>query len=467
MLSLILGGLLLTLVPGLLLKYFLDKTESEYRIDNLELGIASAGLAFIVVPLVAWGGTKIAIDNVVTYRENWGGYETQVHHLVTTCERDGSCTHDYQCDPYQVPYECGHTEGTGKDAHYVSQTCYRTEYHSCPYTTEEWTFTVDSTVGTFTIASHNLPTNPDAHRWRWSESVPGYLPSGVPAFWTAVKQRLESGNPGPVTLRHEYRNYILASQRSILKRFSDSIDRYKSDGLMPDLSQNRIHDFYYADRVYLMGVQPAGYWQAAINRFDAALGNTLQGDLHLVIVDANRVTEPDNYIGAVIAYWQSPQFDKDAFSKNGILVVLGTTDGQTAAWARAVTGMPMGNEALMIDIQNGLKGVKLDPDSVLGHPTVNLQTRAWTHTQGALEGILWGEHTFQRIHMESHDKDGAGFAYLLREIEPTGWQRFWILVVTFLFGAVAWGICIWHGVPRFRSYRSSGPRWPPRRPRYF
>jgi len=462
MFSLIVEGAITVAVIGVVAKYILDWKKSEYRIDNTELAIALGTLLLVVVPLTAWVGTKIAINNQVSFKENWGGFETRADRKTTTCQRDGSCSHCYDCDPYtvRVAYECGGYTGSGKKRRYVSKTCHRNEtrYHSCPYTTEEWTFTIDTTLDPYTIASHNLPTDPDEHRWRSGHRVPDSIPSGTPAFWQAARDRLDRGDPGPVTKRVEYDNYILASQSTILKRFSDSIARYKAASLLPPLNHN-IHDFYWEDRAYFVGVSPPGSWQPAVNQLDAALGATLQGDLQLVIVDANQVTDPDNYQGALMAYWESPEFEKDALSKNGIVVVLGTVDGQTVKWARAFTGMPVGNEALIVDIQNTLPGTKLDPQSILGHPKAavsgNGVTVSHPEPQGALERVLWGEHQFARVHMKSRGKGSVGYEYLLRELEPTGWQRFWILFVTVLFACIAWGICIAHGAPAYRSWRSS------------
>jgi hypothetical protein len=54
------------------------------------------------------------------------------------------------------------------------------------------------------------------------------------------------------------------------------------------------------------------------------------------------------------------------------------------------------------------------------------------------------------------DKGASGYAYLLREIVPTGWQRFWMLFSAFVAGCVTWGICIAHGTPMARAFFSSG-----------
>lgn len=466
MIGLIIEGAVLVMVIGLIAKLYLDRTQSVYRIDNQELAIASAVLLLVVVPVTAWVGTKIAVSSQVTYNENWGGFELHARWQRIPCHRDGNMKHSYKGDPYQYVWYTDETEevGTGKNRHTVHKRVRHeeTRYHDIPYTSEEWTFTIDTTLGEYVIADRNLPDNPDNYRYRvlvpvYSSEFPA-SEIGTPGFWVAARDRLSRGDPGPVTARREYANYILASQNTILRRFNDSIGKYQTMGMLPAINRG-IYNFYFADRVYFVGLQVPGDWQSAINRFDGALGTTLQGDLHLVIVDANKVTDPDNYAGALFAYWQSAAFGKDALSKNGIVVILGTKDGETVAWARASTGMPEGNEALLVDIQNNLKGAKLDPGSILGHPQATVvgdSVRiAHLDPQGALEKELWGAHRFTRVHMGKPGQPGnVGYSYLLREIEPTGWQRFWILFVTCLFSCVAWGICIVHGAPRYRSYRS-------------
>jgi hypothetical protein len=458
MFMLIIEGAALVVVLGLIAKYWLDHTQSVYRVTHTELGIAAAVLLLLVVPLTAWVGTKLAINSQVSYNENWGGYETGTEWQKTTCYRDGPCKWSYKGDPYQYVWytdeeECSGS-GDNRKCHTVKVRHEETRYHDIPYTSEEWTFVVHTTLGDYVIADRNLPENPNAYRYRAWVSVPGDIPHGIPPFWTGAKQRVDAGVPGPVTARRSYDNYVLASQHTILKRFSGDIDSYAKAGLLPQLSRNPIYNFYYADRVYFVGVKPAGDWQAAINRFDAALGSTLQGDLHLVIVDANKIQDPDNYSSALLAYWLSPKFGKDALSKNGIVVVVGSKDGKSIEWARAGTGMPEGNDEMLLEIKNNLKGVSLDVPSLLGPPSID-GSRHWNYSQSALAKVIWGNHPFTRVHMGSaKDKSSTGYAYLLREIEPTGWQQFWILFVTGIFGCIAWGICIVHGAPGYRSFRS-------------
>ena len=448
------AGIFVVLVSGVAVKYFFQWRRSVYEIDNKEFLYAALALCFAAVPLVTFVGYKVAINNQVTFHENWNGWETRAEKYVTICTRDGSCRHCYDCDPYYVDqsYDCSYTDSKGKR---VSKTCTRKvkKYHSCPYTTEEWTFVVKTTLDDYTIADHNLPTNPENWRWRPFHSVPDYIPSGVPQRWQEVKNRLDAGKPDPVVQRHDYDNYILASHTTIMKTYSESVAKYKAANLFPAFN-SQVYNLYYMNRVYFVGIQPAGNWQDAMMHFNGALGMSLQGDLHLVVVDANKVTDPDNYHQALIAYWLSADFGKDALSKNGIVVVLGSKDGKTVEWARASTGMPLGNENLMVQIASDMKGVSLTPEDVLGYPTATVtgeRSVNLTLTQSALEKLIWGPNKFQRVHMKSQGKGSAGFEYLLKELEPTGSQKIWILVSAFLVGCIAWGICLIAGVPRYRS----------------
>lgn len=440
---------------GYAAKVYGEKTKAEWEIDNREFLIASLAMCLVVIPLTLWAGRHMAINSQVTFYENWNGWETRAVWLKTTCVRDGSCRHTYDCDPYTVTeyYDCSYTDSNGKR---VSKTCDRqvTKYHSCPYASEEWYFGVKTTLGDHTIAGANVPTDPQKHRYRYYVAVPSYLQSGVPDRWTAVKNRLDAGNPGPVTERRSYENYILASQRSIIKRFNDSVDGYLKANLLPKLNSS-VYDFYYLNRVYTVGVTLSADWQPAINRFNAAFGSTLQGDLHVVIVDAGQISNPDNYTGALMAYWQGPTFEKDALSKNAMVIVLGTKDGKTVDWARASTGMPIGNEHLVMQLQNELKGVALEPTTLLGYPTAKVlddRKVAVTTSDGVLEKIVWGANRFTRVHMKPRDGQG-GFTYLLNEIEPTTGQMIGILFVVLFLGCIAWGICIFYGPVRSRFGR--------------
>ncbi len=459
MIGLILLGSLIVLAIGGITNLVLHWKSHDLRITTEEFVIASLVLLLIVIPLTTWIGFKVAFSNNVTYNEFRGGYEVQAVWEKIPRSRDDGRGHTWDCDPYEVYVpEQGHTDDKG-NYHVDVPAHYETHYHDCPFVTQEWTFYIRTTLGDVYIAQNNLPTNPEDYRYVSPEGhtrrAPDYLPRGIPMFWQRAKDRLDRNEPGPVTVRAQYPNYILASQHTILKKYSADIARYKQAGLFPKVN-SQIHDIYYADRVYLVGVNPPGDWQMYANAFDAALGMELQGDLHLVIVDANKVSDPENYSQALFAYWQSPEFGKDAISKNSLMVVLGTRDGKTVEWARAATGMPEGNERLIIDIHDQMPGTPLDAASVLGPPRGELYADGGktyvrvVHSQGKLDQIVFGPDKFQRVHMKD-------YSYLIHEIQPTTGQEIWILVVISLFGCIAWGICIAIGAPAYRSYSGRYP----------
>lgn len=451
MFFLILLGAVITFVLGLAAKIVLGKKNSEYQITNKEFGISLGVMLVLVIPLTAWIGIKVAIHNQVTFNENWNGWETSVELVKESCYEDGPMRHYWiETRKEWVDEEYEDEKGNKKTKKVQKDVDYK-----IPYTTEEWTFVVHTTVGDVEIANRFLPENPNNYRYRWLKPVPSYpSTTGYPDFWRQVRERVNSNNPGPVSLRRTYDNYILASEKTILQRYNDSIDRYKKDNLFPAIN-GRIDGYYFADHVYFVGVRPPGNWSAAVQRFNAALGETLQGDLHLVIVSTDKVIDKDNYGGALTAYWQSEkEFGKDALSKNGIVIILGTADGgKTVSWAMAYTGMPMGNEKMLLELHNSLPGTPLDPQSLLGNPTATLVGGGGVRvnsTQGAIERILWGPNRFERVHM-TDKHGGVGYEYLLRELEPTTGQQVFILVVVTLLAGIAWGFCIYAGPDVYRE----------------
>ncbi|MBK7840145.1 MAG: hypothetical protein IPJ49_21190 [Candidatus Obscuribacter sp.] len=192
-----------------------------------------------------------------------------------------------------------------------------------------------------------------------------------------------------------------------------------------------------------------------MNRFNAALGSTLQGDLHLVVVDANKVVDADNYHLALLSYWLSPEFGKNALSKNGIVIVIGTADGKTVKWARASTGMPMGNEAMLLQLQRDLQGAQITPEELLGWSTATVSGGSVVTQlpKSLLADILWGTNKYQRVRMKEHGEGSPGYEYLLKELQPTTGQYVGILVCIFLAGLIAWAICARIGLPRMRRFR--------------
>lgn len=437
---------------------------------NLTLGVAAALIA--VLPAFAVFGitTAIAKDSDQTYNEYWNGFEVAATTQVQQCERDGWCAHEYQCDPYTVTRVETYTDGDGKTQTRVVN---ETKYHDCPYSTEETTYVVDTTLGGFTVAS-NLMTGEE---YRWGTGIPGGRVTTPPQLWSDAKNRVDGGKPGPVTKVNEYKNYILASDSSILKRYSNAIEDYKSQNLLP-VPSSGVYDIYQANKAYFVGSLPeidAPTYTKDVANLTAALGAELQGDLHVVFVNADEVGDPTNYGNSLISYWQSEELGRNAIAKNTMVVVIAVedykapkpvatstptpapTDGAATpveavnpltnikdgtpvvAWAKAYTGMPLGNEMLIQDIESRMKGKIVDAN-LIGHP--NYAGGVIQHSDGALENILFGNNAFERISMDDLDADdnGSGFSYLSEEWQPDAGVMTIIFVISSIVCAAVFAL---------------------------
>jgi hypothetical protein len=467
---------LLSVLAGLGVKYWLDWNNSEYRITRRELTVGIPVMIILVV-IVANVGYSIAWTQNVTFHEYWNGWELSADKPVLICTKDGPCKHTYACDSYPChPHDCFCTctshDKEGNCTSESCQTCWDTCWHQCPYCDTETNYRVTTTLGTFDIRLNVLPSDPQNHRWyspgdsgereyysAIPQSVINDAGTGVPPFWQAVADRVAAGNPGPVTVRRDYMNYILASD-SLLKQYSSYVEALKKQGLLPAL-QTGIRDWYMADKVYFVGYRPdnTSEWQTRGGYLNAAVGTELQGDLHVVVVQNAEINAaPDTYLFALKAYWQDPAyFGHDAISKNTIIVVIGTTDGKTVAWGRAITGMPLGNEVMQVAVRNifATGEVPLTPSAVLGQLSGSFYQRQskdgsmkadvkGVHHEpvGALETVLFGlkdsAARFTRIAMAGNSGDGSGFAYLASEIQLTTGQVVLVALITFIVSCVIW-----------------------------
>lgn len=432
MLAVIAISILCSALAGLCIKWYLDRVQSELEITWLEFGLGMLAAIFVVAPLTAWLGWKIAVNSLVDYREYWNGWEMAAIAEPIRCSRDGPCVHEYDCDPYIVLVSCN-CDDKGN-----CSMCPETRYHDCPYVTVETNYSIQTTLGDYTIGTYRFPDDPNANRWRSSHSIPEHVIQrvgvGAPPFWSAAKVRMDAHSPGPVCKRMSYENYVLASERTILKQYSGDVQKFRDAGLLPKLASD-VHDFYWADKVYFVGWKPANphAWQSALRYLNAALGSELQGDLHLVIVQNETIAgNPDAYVNALRAHWHDVEhYGRDAFAKNAIAIVAGTADGMRVAWARAFTGVPIGNEAMTTAVRNELKGVELDSENFLG-------------TDSVLRKILWGQDNsatrFARISMSARDAtdNGSGYLYLRNEIQPTTGQLVAMGVVVFILCGGLW-----------------------------
>lgn len=462
MLLVIALSILATGVAGLFIKWLLEFRESEARISWREYAIGMA-CSPILAFLIAWAGWSMARSSNMTFSEYLNGWEIAAVKSYTQCSRDGPCRWEYDCDPYivMVPYSCN----CDKDG---CSTCYRpeTRYHSCPYVNMEYDYTAQTTLGEFSIARNVFPVNPQSHRWRKSTTIPDYIITsagvGDPPFWTAAKQRCDANAPGPVTKKHNYPNYILASERTLMKQYSSDIEEYKKENLLPDLPKDT-HSFYRANKIRFIGFSPpnAAIWQESLEYLNAALGSQLNGDLMLVAIkNANVASNPERYALALKAFWQDKTTNKEmALPKNTIVVVLGTDDEKTISWSRGFTAMPIGNEGLTVALRDGLRGISLNPEVLIG-PTRSSRKAGIAKyppddAQAVLPKLLWGldnpSTKFSRISMSGKDGKG-GFLYLKGEIELSSGQIWAIFIGIFLVSMCVW---IWTGIHYDPSERTS------------
>ncbi len=382
--------------------------------------------------------------------------------------------------------------GTGDDRECHMET--ETRYHNCPVCTEEWAFYVDTTLGSYTIAKHWLPTNPDQHRWigvgydEWElgRAVNRGAQSGEPAFWLGVLERTKNNTVpgGPVSAIRQYDNYILASQNTLLKAHSSDIKRFLAAGLLPPMNYG-VHEFYWTDKVHFVGWQPENpqEWQTAFHYLAAALGTDREGDPRLVIIQNDEVSaNPAAYILALKAYWQTAEWKNEegkmvrlwgdnCLSKNGVIIVVGTRDGQTVDWARLQTTMPQGNEWLEdTDLVNRtLKGLPLTPEAIIGAVRGEYYTKTYTDGRppkqkirgvfsgGAIAQLLWGltpegekdpgNPGFIRVSMSGDDPEdvGTGYLFLEGEIQPTSGQKTGIVIGVFFLCLVGWVVVALRG----------------------
>lgn len=451
MLIVILSAIISVALAGLAVKYFLEFKKTRARITWREYAIGMA-ISPLVAVLVSWAGWSMAKNSKVNFNEYWNGWEVAAIKEYTQCTRDGSCRWEYDCDPYWVTVCHEECSGTGDDRS-CHQVCHQeVRYHSCPYVNREYHFYVDTTLGRYTVATNVFPENPQANRWRTGHSIPQYIISnagtGEPSFWLSVKDRCEANRPGPVTARKDYVNYILASERTLMKEYSSDIAEYQKSNLLPVLVNN-VENLYYANKVYFVGLKSNNpvLWQNTIAYVNANLGYQLQGDLHLVVVKNDKIaSNPDRYSLALKAYWQNKEvFGKNALSKNAIVVLVGT-DGTTVSWSRAFTGMPLGNEKFIVVMRDGLKGLSLNPETLLGPLFSQRNGNTVFYPPGGgqpgpIQRIIWGiddpATKFKRISMSGDDSQG-GFLYLKNEIQPSAGQVWAILIIAFLISCGVW-----------------------------
>lgn len=450
------------------LAYARQKNRVQTRLAVIVLATPLAiGIGYASGPIALGMAQTGAVSG---YHQSLNG--TVVNTSVTpyVCTRDGDCAHTYDCDSYQVLVSAAYTDTN----HVYHPAVYRTDYHQCPVATMEYTYTITAVAWhtyTWNIVDHGFAANPKP--WCCAEendgdsSIPSDVPRGVPAQWLKARHDLAAGNSDPVTVDDTYENYILANEATILRANSDDINMLRKKHLMPSPPTAPVYDTYLSSKVSFVGLNyPASVqqaWQSAVMHLNAPLGTNLEGDLHVVAVNADElqgVVSPDAYAAAIQAD-RLNDYAKDAEAKNAIVLVVGVNPvTNTIAWARANTGMPIGNEAMFAALQNQLQGVAFDPNTVIGTATAKVttvQTKSgigyhvsYTLGHGIVEQVVMRTFPFQRACMnctsardKKVDAGQQGYVYLKTELPLPTWGVIVTIIVDILILAIVWGFALW------------------------
>lgn len=369
-------------------------------------------ITILAALLAPWGvysiTAAIAKNDDQTFNEYWNGSEVSATYSTVKCDKNGRCKHYYDCDPHLVTTTETYTDEKGN---MKTRQVTKTEYDSCPYSREETTYVVNTTVGKFT-AGDSLMTGEE---FRFNKSIPGGR-QNAPALWIEAKNRIESGNPSGVTSRHTYKNFILSADVTLFKNYSDKIEDLEKEGLLPTPAST-VRDLYQSDKVYSVGDTKVdvGEMKRQLTQLNAYVGAELRGDAHVVFADASRVGDKTDYTNALKAYWSSEKVGKNSIAKNTLTLVIGVEqkDGKpTVKWATGFTGMPVGNEGLIQEFSN-LKGSVIE-GNFIGSPKFNPSSKTYTLSGGKVESMISGTHKFERVSMSASDASdkGSGFSYL-------------------------------------------------------
>jgi hypothetical protein len=451
--------------------------SSRLRISVVEFVVAFLVAGGIATPTTLAIGKHLSIDSVLTDNEFYNGVELKPDVHPKTCYggHDGSfanngsagssnCTYTYVSGSYQwytTHQECVDT-GTGNNK---THTCwdvkdYHTAYIYKPYATVEYRYSVSDSLGqTYDYPDAYIATDAKAYG---SRAIPSNIPRGAPPDWQDAMRHWQLGDPRPVTAVFQYQNPILALQRNKGIDYYDApppddvVKQYVAKRLVPDYTANILSDPIrgasggkaqtVADKAGFvctsMSAADQQAWQDKLMQFNAQLGTRLQGDLHLLIV-GSCVTDLHEYTNVVKAWSQSAHYGHSPLSKNGIIVVLQTTDGKTISGADATTGMPFGNNGMLNSIRVNLTGTLLTPRDVLGDPRTIVDGKNKQYFQGSPPGslesiMLVGQYHFVRACMISCPPGQTGYGNLIAQLDPPTADKVWMVAIIGFISLIFW-----------------------------
>ena len=280
--------LLLMLVPMLIAIVALVFFKISLGKFFAQLGVIALFL-LIGLGIAYWGGTADT--------EVWNGQVTnkESHHV--------SCRHSYSCN-------C-RTEGTGKDAHEVCDTCYEHSYDV------DWTVhaSTGEAIDIDTIDRQGLDMPP-----RWGAAYVGE----------------------PFSSSHMFENYIKANPESVLLGSKGDMKRWSS--LVPKYP-DQIYDYYKHDPVLNMGVRTdTTTWNWLLREVNKQLGPIKQVNVILIFVP----TSDRSYTLALKDVWLGGK-------KNDVDVVIGSTDGHEIGFVDVMSWST--NKAMAVDLRNKIQDI--------------------------------------------------------------------------------------------------------------
>lgn len=309
--------------------------------------VAIAGLAPLVLVVGLWfaGNASKTADT-----EIWNGEVTGKARVRVSCE------HSYPCNCRTVCSGSGNNQSCST----VCDTCYQ---H-----THDFDWRVRTNIGDFNISRINPQGTREPPRW-----------SAV-----AVGQ--------PVAREHTYTNYVQAVPESLFHQRSLNTPHLPAVPAYP-----RVYDYHYANRVLGVGttLPDVQAWNRDLALLLKQLGPQKQANVIIVVVNTN----DSSYRHKLEAAWLGGK-------KNDVVVILGTTDGQTLAWVDVMTwALNKGNELFHVRLRDDLKSIgTLDRDRILAA----IGNKVMAH--------------YDRPQM-------ADFAYLRNAIQPPVWLQVLLFVL--------------------------------------
>jgi len=452
--------------------YFLGKrgkVSDRRRISVIEFVIVLLIASVVVTPTTLAIGKDLSVSAMLTDKEFYNGYENEPSVHPNPCHAgekghdaesgESNCHYSYDtgaqyADEVETGQKC-----TGQGSNKTCVPDYTTYYADifAPYATVEYTYSVSDTLGqSYDYPGTYIATDAKSYAGR---AIPSYIPRGAPQDWQDAMSHWLAHNSRPTTTMFEYQNPILALRNNKgidnydTPPSDDVVKQYVDKGLVPDHTANILTNPIrgrsdgkaqtVADKAAFectpTSTADKQAWQNKLMQFNSQLGTKLQGDLHLVIV-GSCISDLHQYTGVLKAWWQSAHYGDSPLSKNGIIVVLQTTDGKTISGADATTGMPFGNNGMLNSIRTYLPGTLLSPRDVLGDPrTFGNKQYFEGSPAGSLEDIvLDGPYHFLRACMIHCPAGQTGYGSLIAQLDPPTADKVYMVGAVLLIATCLW-----------------------------